>query len=511
LWLRDFTVRYFKGITSVDVNDCGAINAFVGKNNSGKSTILHALDMAGLALSVRAWDRFQPKLEIKDLFEESGGFEMVLTYDDASAVRVTSSPPSYAPQLTPAPNEQQRLKTVLILPDTGTGLLQRRHRTPRNTMDLIENRNYGEINALDMLYAIKFYSDRRERGLLPETYDNLIREVLRYFPDLEAVESDRTEQDISTLTYREYGKRLDILYSGTGLKHFLDVLLKTTVSGANIVLLDEPELGLHPDLQRRFLTYLQKLSADKKIQFFLATHSQVLLNYADTVTLYRVTNTKGRRQLLHVSKEAVHTILSDLGLRPSDIFNHDICLMVEGSSDVVFFEHIIRELYETDFGAAAVAVLQYGGSAAEPIISGTINVGNIVSAQRCTFWTRDRDAAPNELPSTPATKFKNAIESAGFPCHIWSRRELEYYFPEGVHIEAQQGDERREVATRVILCGTQEVKYREAAASASVTVPSGGYLRSLLRKHLTSKEQLDTEIRTIVERLLEWKRDIVGE
>ena len=80
----------------------------------------------------------------------------------------------------------------------------------------------------------------------------------------------------------KYGKQLDILYSGTGLKHFLDVLLKTTVSGANVILIDEPEMGLHTDLQRKFIEYLDKLARTKSLQIFLATQSQIVQTFADS-------------------------------------------------------------------------------------------------------------------------------------------------------------------------------------------------------------------------------------
>ena len=58
-------IRRFKGIDDVIIEDCNAVNAFYGRNNSGKSTILHALDMAGLALSsTRRWAAFPLKLEM---------------------------------------------------------------------------------------------------------------------------------------------------------------------------------------------------------------------------------------------------------------------------------------------------------------------------------------------------------------------------------------------------------------------------------------------------------------
>jgi AAA15 family ATPase/GTPase len=258
--ISSFEIKHFKGITAVKLDDCGDINAIVGRNNSGKSTVLHALDMAGLALSVKQWDRFQPKLEVKDLFADVGKFSLSVGYSDGSSVAIKATE-GFGPHTDPADvDEKQKLRTVLVLPDVSAGMLRRRHHTPKAVIDHVEARNFGEVNALEILHAIKYYSMRNERGLSQESYTSLLAEIQRYFPDIENVESDRSETDIATLTYIEYGKKLDILYSGTGLKHFLDVLLKTTLSGAKVVLLDEPELGLHPDLQRRFVEYLTRLA-----------------------------------------------------------------------------------------------------------------------------------------------------------------------------------------------------------------------------------------------------------
>ena len=508
--IRRFEIRHFKGLEAVTLENCGGINAIVGKNNSGKSSVLHALDMAGLALSVQNWNRFQPKLEIKDLFTNVGDFSMSLTFEDASTIALSATP-DYGPQFHPQPTDEQRIKTVLVLPDVAGGMLRRRHQTPHNIIQQVENRNYNEINALEMLYAIKFYAQRSERGLAPKTYTDLISEIKRYFPDIEEVESDRTDQDIATLTYSEYGRRLDILYSGTGLKHFLDVLLKTTVSGAEVVLLDEPELGLHPDLQRRFVEYLSRLANDKGIQFFLATHSQVLLNYADSITYYRITNTKGARTLVSVDKGAAATLLVDLGLRPGDVLNQDMCILVEGATDVIFFEHVVRVLYAAEFKAIGVAVLQYGGGAAEGIVSGAIDVSNIVPAQRYTFWIRDRDAEPAANPSPNSTRFVNKLGAAGLTAYIWNKREIEYYFPESLVVAAQQGDAVKEQQARAILTGPQNEKFRLAAAPHEVCVPAGQYLKRLLGEHLTTKDQLDQEVRTLVEQtLIPWRDQILG-
>ena len=508
--LKNLEIHNFKGLENVQLENCGSINAIVGKNNSGKSSVLHALDMAGLALSVNQWNLFQPKLEIKDLFADIGEFSINLTYEDSSELQIKATP-EYGPQFEPQPTNNQKYKSVLILPDVGSGMLRRRHKTPLSIIQNVENRDFSDINSLEILFAIKFYALRNERGLTIEDYESILNEITHYFPEIEEVKSDRTEHDIATLMYTEHGKQLDILYSGTGLKHFLDVLLKTTISGASIVLLDEPEMGLHPDLQRRFITYLHKLSDEKNIQFFLATHSQVLLNYADTVSYYRIINIKGRREVIPVESDAIQTLLSDLGLRPSDVFNQDICILLEGATEIVFFEHIIRNLYKTDFENVAIGILQYGGGAAEGIISGSIDVSNITPAQKYTFWIRDRDAPENNQPSDNSRKFVKALQNKGLTTHTWNKRELEYYFPDNVLVAAQQGDQAKENKVLEIKNGDQTRKFREAASDNEICVPNGLYLKRLLDQYLTDKDQLDVEIRNIIEKqLIPWGNAILG-
>ena len=196
--IKDLDIRSFKGLESVELKDCGKLNALIGKNNSGKSSVLHALDMAGLALSVRNWNAFQPKLEIKDLFGEAGKFEINIVYDDDRKIRIKTHDPDFNPIIEPPPDEAQRFKSVLILPDPGLGLARREHRTPKWILDQLEARNYGEINSLQILHAVKYYADHDLRGFKKANYDDLVTEVLRYFPELEDVESDITEHSIPT-------------------------------------------------------------------------------------------------------------------------------------------------------------------------------------------------------------------------------------------------------------------------------------------------------------------------
>lgn len=56
-----------------------------------------------------------------------------------------------------------------------------------------------------------------------------------------------------------------------------------------VVLVDEPELHLHPVLQARLLDYLRALAARGRVQFVLATHSPTLLAAAEYTELFVLT------------------------------------------------------------------------------------------------------------------------------------------------------------------------------------------------------------------------------
>jgi AAA15 family ATPase/GTPase len=49
--LTSIQINNFKGLKDIHIEGCSDVNVFVGKNNSGKSSILHAIEIACLAIS----------------------------------------------------------------------------------------------------------------------------------------------------------------------------------------------------------------------------------------------------------------------------------------------------------------------------------------------------------------------------------------------------------------------------------------------------------------------------
>jgi predicted ATPase len=510
--IKAITIKHFKGLANIHLENLDGTNMFLGKNNSGKSSILHAIHISCLAIDIGHWNTFQPKLALKDLIADVGNFEIALTYNDGTVTTVKTND-NFAPTFDNR-NETHKPKSISIIPDVGLSLLRRNAKSPSDAYRQLLDGDFTQINANEILYALKFYSAENQKGLTAKMYTDLIDDLKKFFPDISEFISALDEHNIPSLYYTEQETKRDLLYSGTGLKHILDVIVKITLSNAKVVCLDEPELGLHPDIQRKFFEYIDRISKERNIQFFIGTHSQIILSFSDLFNFHRVLNVNGVRSVLRVNRSAIHTTLSDLGLRPSDVFNQDICLMVEGATDVVFFEYIIRVLYKTEFAKIGMGIIQYGGGAASGIANKTIDVGNIVSSQKYILWTHDRDARPVDNPSTDAVKFKNAIERANMKCHIWAKREIEYYFPRILHDRTQQGSIQRILATRLILMGDQSQKYDVAAAAVtpdSVYVPTPKLLKRLLPRHVANKTDIDQEIRDLIETvLIPWKDEILG-
>jgi len=113
-----------------------------------------------------------------------------------------------------------------------------------------------------------------------------------------------------------------------------------------VILFDEADAHLHPDLERRYLDVLRQIGKDS--QLIITTHSPEMMIAAGTDSLYTVLKqqpTDGSNQLVRVTQsEQMHRVLSDImGSRGIVSFNQRI-IFIEGedaSAD--------RDIYEAAY------------------------------------------------------------------------------------------------------------------------------------------------------------------
>ncbi|MCL5996567.1 MAG: AAA family ATPase, partial [Chloroflexi bacterium] len=126
----------------------------------------------------------------------------------------------------------------------------------------------------------------------------------------------------------------------------------------DILLIEEPEIFLHPSLETSMMRYLKRISSN--CQVFISTHSTNFLDTGEMNNIYLVSRMNSTHIQLLDYEEALALIPKELGIRLSSLFMFDRLVFVEGPSD----EAVIREwasLLRVNFSQHNVGFVQMGG------------------------------------------------------------------------------------------------------------------------------------------------------
>lgn len=123
----------------------------------------------------------------------------------------------------------------------------------------------------------------------------------------------------------------------------------------DIIVIDEPELSLHPSLQKRLAQLISEYAKDRQI--ILATHSPYFINLGSLIhgaSIARVHQKNGSTKIFQISEESAEFINRNLrnlynphvfGLDAKEVFFLDNrIILVEGQDDVVFYNIILEQL-----------------------------------------------------------------------------------------------------------------------------------------------------------------------
>lgn len=178
--------------------------------------------------------------------------------------------------------------------------------------------------------------------------------------------------------------------NGAGIRESLRLILDIELEPCEIVLVEEPEVHLHPGLEFAVHSYLQERGKNK--QFFVTTHST---NFVDAVSPQNIYLVSRDGQGVATSDrladgDAPIKLPAELGIRLSTVFMFDRIVFVEGPSD----ESVLRELSRVlgiDLNSAGVAFVHMGGVAnfAHYAAQATLD---LLSRRRVKMWfVVDRD------------------------------------------------------------------------------------------------------------------------
>jgi len=110
---------------------------------------------------------------------------------------------------------------------------------------------------------------------VPDDWTELANVVQRWFSvDLLPPQYDSAKDVHIGVEYRQNGKTYDLISGGSGFHQTMTLLAFLYGYQPTTILLDEPDAHLHVNLQREILDYFKKKSAEKGVQFLIATHAE---------------------------------------------------------------------------------------------------------------------------------------------------------------------------------------------------------------------------------------------
>jgi putative ATP-dependent endonuclease of the OLD family len=250
--------------------------------------------------------------------------------------------------------------------------------------------------------------------------------------------------------YLEEGEKgtISITNSGSGLKtvllalmyiHLLPHIAREPLSKF-LFGMEELENNLHPALQRRLLLYLRKAAVEKGCKLFLTTHSNIAIDLFandEQAQILHVTHSGScasvKRVITYVDNRGV---LDDLDVRASDLLQANGIVWVEGPSDRLFFNRWIHLVSDGKLKEGThYQCVFYGGrllahlSVDDPDVDRNEAI-KILRVNRHAILLMDSDRRnPTDTLNETKQRIIREVEDFGGMSWVTSGKEVENYLP----------------------------------------------------------------------------------
>ena len=487
--LRGFGLANYRSLDAEGfvIRDLRKINVFIGKNNSGKSNILRAIRMLKRIKSpqmpLAETQGYEKGLGLKpsiDSHNRSGSapcvtlcvlFDAVLHGDPRAVRREYDLPETLTIRWNTQTGEAEGCKAldelhdgvlsalrdnltastslrpiprVDMLADSQRVIVARAVSFMRVFDRLICVENFCEIrsvpdspadgetfNGYNVIARLRemqhpVIGDEREQVVFGRIQD-FVRDLLSE-PDL-FIEVPTAEDAIYV---NMHGGRLPLESYGTGLHQLVILCAALAMHDEHVVCIEEPEIHLHPELQRKFLRFIAEKTDNR---YFITTHSNVFLDFLPDVAVFHVTHDGIKSTVTRVNATSrARDVLTDLGYKASDILQANCVIWVEGPSDRVYLNKWLSLMAPDLVEGIHYAITFYGGRVLAHFAGADDPADDLVEVLRINrhaVFMMDRDdvKANGKLN---ATKERIQQEIGQEKCWVTEGREIENYLRPGL-------------------------------------------------------------------------------
>jgi len=354
----------------------GKVNILTGRNSGGKSTILRRIiEKPDIGITYEQSNEIKSKVRqhIRDLSRPdpqqiNDWVTMIMNNLDGKILFTSSE--NEARDLILEAKEKSPVKSYnleadiiqivkalvsLTLKGDKPLLLSPKRRIPFETdANAMLKLDSEASSALSRLFYLQTQlPDSNERKVLDKIHASF-NDITGYEFDVQMLNVRHPPQ--IQLYFRRMGDPWIVAQNeGLGLTEVLSIILYSLDGSHPLLLIEEPENHLHPDLQRRLLSFLNSVE-DR--QFILSTHSPVFLNPTMVDRIYFCKFSDGDIKIDDNTNRA--EALSQIGVLAIDNLTSDAVLITEGKTDQVVIDYIVRKWLKAPANASISHVFLAG-------------------------------------------------------------------------------------------------------------------------------------------------------
>jgi predicted ATP-dependent endonuclease of OLD family len=398
-------------------------NILVGKNNSGKSTVIDALKLISNAV------RFSPYREVtlneKDIPFPIENIRYNYTEDD-SKISARFSDGTEVEVVFPLKglpfsnilNSGENIKNK-ILKEKIIGIVP-----PVHTFEKTEE--LGNPNYIRSIMSSHLAS-RHFRNIWNFSRDGFeeFKEILeKTWPGYTIFPPEfRSEENIMNMFFREYDSQQEIYWAGHGFQIWLQLITFLVKLGKKETLvLDEPDIYLHPDMQKK----LVDICRSRSNQIIMATHAVDIIESVEVDDIISIDKLSDQSVKLSTIDE-VQTCIDQLGssqnLKLINFVKGKTCLFVEGN-DFIILKKLSKKFNSNFNSEEGFSVIQLQGfSNWSRLLHVNWIFKNVLGEKVKCYVLLDRDY----YPQAKIDEITSALIEKKVKVHVWHKKEIENY------------------------------------------------------------------------------------
>jgi predicted ATP-dependent endonuclease of OLD family len=321
--IKKLKINKYKSIRKVINLDFSGLNIFIGQNNCGKSNILDAMEFI-----------FDKQKDKTNLFYPDSDIELKLEFDV---------------------EEQQKhgLDNIVNL----NLKKNKREFSNQKSLEFLKQK----VKRLDEDTFIDYKQIKKDYNTLfnyPSSLNRFKKNLKRHFPKI-VIDENAMDLKYESDGLYEGKRRVTMDYLGSGFGRIFTILLYIFHPEYTIVMINEPEIHLHPAIIKKLLWAMKNSQAG---QIFFTTHSPLFVTPSTLSSVFRVSKEGKNTNVysLQDGKYAHERLVQELNADNLEMFFADKVILVEGSSDLLLIRGLINLFYK---GNKEIKIIQtYGKS-----------------------------------------------------------------------------------------------------------------------------------------------------